>query len=282
MSIESALNQVVQQAQAAQSVAPDDYKDPKTGILMCGKCHTPKQYHFHNAAFDLGLVPVMCDCQRAAHDAEQQKRRESEREMLTARRKAACFGANDRKAAYTFDTDDRANTAATNAAQGYVRHFTEMREKGRGLFFIGPCGTGKTFLACCIANALLDKGYTVKVSTFADIANRLQGTFDKESIYDDLNAVDLLILDDLNAERDTSFMQEIVFTVIDNRCAAQKPLIVTSNITPSEFANPDTIERRRVFSRLQEVCIPVEVNGKDRRREAMMKSCRDDLAFLNT
>ena len=93
---------------------------------------------------------------------------------------------------------------------------------------------------------------------------------------------DLLILDDLNAERDTSFMQEIVFTVIDNRCAAQKPLIVTSNITPSEFANPDTIERRRVFSRLQEVCIPVEVNGKDRRREAMMKSCRDDLAFLNT
>ena len=178
----------MQQAQAAQSVAPDDYKDPKTGLLMCGKCHTPKQYHFHNAAFDLGLVPVMCDCQRAAHDAEQQKRRESEREMLTARRKAACFGANDRKAAYTFDTDDRANTAATNAAQGYVRHFTEMQEKGRGLFFIGPCGTGKTFLACCIANALLDKGYTVKVSTFADIANRLQGTFDKESIYDDLNA----------------------------------------------------------------------------------------------
>lgn len=100
MSIESALNQVVQQAQAAQSVAPDDYKDPKTGLLMCGKCHTPKQYHFHNAAFDLGLVPVMCDCQRAAHDAEQQKRRESEREMLTARRKAACFGANDRKAVH--------------------------------------------------------------------------------------------------------------------------------------------------------------------------------------
>ena len=190
MSIESALNRVVQQAQAVQSVAPDDYKDPKTGLLMCGKCHTPKQYHFHNAAFDLGLVPVLCDCQRAAREAEQQKRRDAEREMLTARRKAACFGVNDRKAAYTFDTDDRANTAATNAAQGYVRHFTEMREKGRGLFFIGPCGTGKTFLACCIANALLDKGYTVKVSTFADIANRLQGTFDKESIYDDLNAVE--------------------------------------------------------------------------------------------
>ena len=158
MSIESALNRVVQQAQAVQSVAPDDYKDPKTGLLMCGKCHTPKQYHFHNAAFDLGLVPVLCDCQRAAREAEQQKRRDAEREMLTARRKAACFGVNDRKAAYTFDTDDNANTAATNAAQGYVRHFTEMRERGRGLFFIGPCGTGKTFLACCIANALLDKG----------------------------------------------------------------------------------------------------------------------------
>lgn len=272
----------MQQAQKNQTVAPDDYKDPKTGLLMCGKCHTPKQYHFKNAAFDLGLVPVMCDCQRAAHDAEQQQRKDAERELLTARRKAACFGANDRKAAYTFEADDRQNTTATSAAQGYVRHFSEMREKGRGLFFIGPCGTGKTFLACCIANALLDKGYTVKVSTFADIANRLQGTFDKESIYDELNAVDLLILDDLNAERDTSFMQEIVFTVIDNRCAAQRPLIVTSNITPAEFANPDTIERRRVFSRLQEVCIPVEVNGKDRRRETMMKSIRDDLAYLNT
>ena len=78
-------------------------------------------------------------------------------------------------------------------------------------------------MACCIANALLDKGYTVKVSTFADIANRLQGTFDKESIYDDLNAVDLLILDDLNAERDTSFMQEIVFTVIDTAAPLKSP-----------------------------------------------------------
>jgi len=155
-----------------------------------------------------------------------------------------------------------------------------MQEQGKGLFFLGTPGTGKTFLACCIANALLEQGRSVRVTTFAEVSNRLQSTFDKQAVFDDLNYTDLLVLDDLEAQRDTSYMNEVVFTVIDSRCAVKKPIIVTSNITMKDFAEPSTIERRRVFSRLQEMCLPLAVTGSDRRKDAMKAEYKNVLAFL--
>ena len=165
--------------------------------------------------------------------------------------------------------------------RGYARQFEKFKQEGRGLLFLGSTGTGKTFYACCIANALIDAGYSAIVTNFAQIANDLQGTFDKAQVHNRLLRADLLVLDDLAAERDTSFMQEIVFQVVEERSAAKKPLIVTSNVSTQEFMNPGDLARRRVFSRLKEVCIPIAVTGADRREEQLRKRVAGDQALLD-
>lgn len=260
--------------------APGDYTDPETGLLMCGVCGEPKQTRVKL----LGMVQtVPCDCRCIQEEKDRQREEQARRdaEYRAARRRTECFRDDMRKAGCTFDSDDQRNAKLARQVRGYVRQFEKFKQEGRGLLFLGPTGTGKTFYACCIANALIDAGYSAIVTNFAQIANDLQGTFDKAQVHNRLLRADLLVLDDLAAERDTSFMQEIVFQVVEERSAAKKPLIITSNISKQEFMNPGDLARRRVFSRLKEVCIPIAVTGADRREEQMRKRVAGDQALLD-
>lgn len=260
--------------------APGDYTDPETGLLVCGVCGEPKQMRVEL----LGMVQtVPCDCRCIQEEKDRQREEQARRdaEYRAARRRTECFREDMRKAGCTFDSDDQRNAKLARQVRGYARQFEKFKQEGRGLLFLGPTGTGKTFYACCIANALIDAGYSAIVTNFAQIANDLQGTFDKAQVHNRLLRADLLVLDDLAAERDTSFMQEIVFQVIEERSAAKKPLIVTSNVSTQEFMNPGDLARRRVFSRLKEVCIPIAVTGADRREEQMRKRVAGDQALLD-
>lgn len=260
--------------------APGDYTDPETGLLVCSVCGEPKQIRVEL----LGMVQtVPCDCRCIQEEKDRQREEQARRdaEYRAARRLTECFRDDMRKAGCTFDSDDQRNAKLARQVRGYARQFEKFKQEGRGLLFLGPTGTGKTFYACCIANALIDAGYSAIVTNFAQIANDLQGTFDKAQVHNRLLRADLLVLDDLAAERDTSFMQEIVFQVVEERSAAKKPLIVTSNVSTQEFMNPGDLARRRVFSRLKEVCIPIAVTGADRREEQMRKRVAGDQARLD-
>ena len=255
------------------------YVDNDTGLLMCGVCRKPKQMRIEILG-ELRTVPVLCDCEEEQRKREMEEAKERQRQIRIQRAKERCFGRGDRKAGFTFDLDDNRDAKTSGMMRGYVEHFAEMSERGKGLLLFGPTGTGKTFYACAIANALIEQGYSAIVTTFAEISADLQGTWAKNEVYNELNSVDLLVLDDLAAERNTEYMQEIVFTVIDARCAANKPMIVTSNLTADEFKKPTTQERGRIFSRLQEACLPVAVMGRDRRSEKMVREANSDYALL--
>lgn len=260
--------------------APGDYTDPETGLLVCGVCGEPKQMRVEL----LGMAQtVPCDCRCIQEEKSRQREEQARRdaEYRGARIRTECFRDDMRKAGCTFDSDDQRNAKLARQVRGYARQFEKFKQEGRGLLFLGPTGTGKTFYACCIANALIDAGYSAIVTNFAQIANDLQGTFDKAQVHNRLLRADLLVLDDLAAERDTSFMQEIVFQVVEERSAAKKPLIVTSNVSTQEFMNPGDLARRRVFSRLKEVCIPLAVTGIDRREEQLRKRVAGDQALLD-
>lgn len=260
---------------------PGDHTDPETGLLVCGVCGEAKQIRI-DLPWRKEVVPVACRCVREENAARKEALAQEEAAYRLARRRTSCFGGDDRKAGFTFATDDRRDAQLSDRVRGYVQHFAEFCREGRGLLLLGPTGTGKTFYACCIANALLEAGYSARVTNFSQIANELQGTFDKQGVHNALLRPDLLVLDDLAAERDTSFMNEIVFQVIDARCATQKPMIVTSNLSAQAFFKPDSIERGRVFSRLKEVCIPLSVTGSDRREEQLRQRMADDLARLKS
>lgn len=250
------------------------------GILHCGKCHTPKQCRVF--ILDRERTPMcLCKC-----EVEKRKREEEERERIRnidriARLRAEAFPESEMQS-WTFETDDQSNAKISRIARNYFANFDKMRQDGKGLLLFGEVGTGKTFAAACIANAVIDRGIPVYMTNFARIVNTVQGMFDgRQDYYDSLNRYPLLILDDLAAERKTEYMQEIVYNVIDARYRAKLPLIVTTNLTADELKHPAEITNQRTFSRLFEMCLPIKVEGEDRRRAKLKDTHREYMDLLD-
>lgn len=265
---EIVIDDTVKQAEKANMPAECDYTG-EDGLLYCGKCHTPKQ-HVITLDGAQRTVPCLCQCKILALEMESDMEREREKrdKILKLRH----FGFPDeRMKKWRFEADDGMDEKTIKIAKNYVKHFDKMYEQGRGLMLFGPVGTGKTFAAVCIANALIDQGKPCLVTTFARLVNILQGTYNgKQEFIDNLNKYALLIIDDLSSERDTEYMDEIVQLIIDSRYRAGLPIIVTTNLTSEEFKHPGEVRKQRIFSRLYEMCIPVLVDGVDRRKKKLI------------
>ena len=262
----SMLDRIADAAEKKAVVNPDDYVGAD-GLLRCGKCGGKKQIKPGIPGWNR-VVYCDCDCVYAAKEAE----RESERherfreEMLTR-----CF-TDPAMREWRFEADNGNNPKLTEICRKFVEDFEIFRKDGRGLLLFGTTGVGKSWAAGCIANALIDKEIACKFLDFTQIANILseRGT-DRMDYIQTLAQYPLLILDDLNAERDTSYMDEVVFSVIDARAKAKTPLIVTTNLTRQDFAAPKNTAKGRVISRLFDLCIPYEVAGPDQRKEGLRR-----------
>lgn len=259
------------EARASQAIKAEegDYIG-EDGLLYCHKCNTRKQTEV--MLFGSIRRPMcMCKCAAAKRAAEEDeyKRREFE-ERVKELRRVGFPEAEMRN--WTFSNDDLTNEQITKAAQRYVENFSELRKSGKGLLLYGNTGTGKTYTACEIANALIDQGYPVLVTNFARILNTLQGTFEKQEYIDNFQSYQLLVIDDLGIERDTAYAKEQVFNIIDSRYRSGLPMIITTNLTMEKIKNPEDIENRRIYDRILERCFPIEVGGSSRRRKAV----RDD------
>ena len=207
-------------------------------------------------------VRCICDCKKKELEEFENRQKAEE----NARKRRLCF-AETNMADWTFQKDDRKNAKLSDAMQRYVKNFPEFKVEGKGLLLYGTVGTGKTFYAACIANALIDEGYKVKMTNFTRLTNIIQGTFDgKQAVIDNLNKHHLLIIDDLGAERKSEFMQEQVWNIVDARYRAGLPMIITTNLTMDEIKNPDGIGYARIYDRIIERCHPIEVVGASRRR----------------
>ena len=252
------------------------------GLLMCSKCHTPKQCRFIATWDGKEKKPyTLCDCARERKEAEEQARQAQNLRIEVNRLRKIGFPDGE-MANWTFDADDGTNKTASDIAHRYVDNFAEMKKHGKGLLFHGPVGTGKTFLAACIANELISQGRPCLVTNFARITNTLQGMFDgKQRYLDDLNRLDLLVIDDLSAERDTSYMNEMIFNIIDSRYRSGKPLIITTNLSKEELINQPNTDKQRIYSRLVEMCFPVEVKNVDRRKKKAQEDSADLRRLLN-
>ena len=169
---------------------------------------------------------------------------------------------------YTFARDNGINPEI-KLAHNYVNNWEEMKANASGLLIWGDVGTGKSFFAGCIANALLEKGVPVLMTNFSRILNTLTGMHfeDRNQFINSLNRYSLLIIDDLGIERNSDFALEQVFNVIDSRYRSKKPLIITTNLTLSELNNAADIAHKRIYDRILERCIPVRINNRNIRQD---------------
>lgn len=247
-----------------------DYMDAE-GFLMCGKCHTRKQRDVMFLSFGgkeerQVRVGIPCDCRQKEIEAERaaEEKREFLQRMDVLRRDGITDPAYLQ---YTFDQDDKRNPEVSQVCRKYVENWEEMKKDNIGILFYGGVGTGKSFLACCIANALLEKLVSVSVTNFPRILNRLQG-FDEErqAFIDKLQRYKLLVVDDLGVERDTSYSVEQVFNVVDTRSRSGMPLIVTTNLSMEDLKNPPSLAHSRIYDRVLEMCpIRLKLVGDSRR-----------------
>ena len=175
------------------------------------------------------MPPIRCKCQQEIYDQEEAKRKLSEKQAEIER----------------------------------------MKARSSGLLLWGDVGTGKSFFAGCIANALLEKGVPVLMTNFSRILNTLSGIHfeDRNQFIDSLNRYSLLIIDDLGIERNSEFALEQVFNVIDSRYRSKKPLIVTTNLTLEELNNPTDMAHSRIYDRILERCAPIRINNRNIRKD---------------
>lgn len=245
-----------------------DYRN-EDGLLMCGTCHTQKECVLTKSDGTTRTVHCACECsvERNAHEAEE-KRKRNRMQYLDSMRRTGFPDAEMRE--WTFAKSDHSDQRNENIARKYVANFSTMREQGTGLLLCGQVGTGKSFLAAAIANELISQGTPCLMTNFSRIISRVSEKFGGDQKYlDNLNRFDLLIIDDLGAERDTDYTWEKVMNVIDARYRAGLPIIITTNLGPKDFVDRADIRRQRVFSRLKEMCILLEIKGADRRSKKM-------------
>lgn len=240
----------------------------ENGLLFCGKCRTPKQVEV-DICGTLKRPYCMCKCESEAYKAEQEKfKKAQQREEIARMIETEKLVLDIDMTKYGFDKDDRRNPVESDRAKKYVDNFQRMKELNAGLMFLGNSGTGKTFLAGCIAIELINQGYKCLMTDFPRIINEITGTRDgKQAYIDSFRRYDLLVIDDMAIERDTEYASEIVHNVIDSRYRSGMPLIITTNLTLEEFAHPKDVRKARIYSRLKEMCVPVPIVGRDRRNE---------------
>ena len=281
MEIDKIIDGIAERAAAENAASDGDYTS-ENGLLICGKCGTPKQCRVELFGRER-VVYCICSCKKAKYEAEEAAFQHRQKMQRIEGLRQVGFPDGEMKN-WTFEADDGSNEQITSVAKNYVNNFAEMKKRGKGLLLFGSVGTGKTFISACIANALIDQGRPCLVTNFARLINSISGMFEgKQEYIDSLNSFDLLVIDDLASERDTEYMGEIVQNIIDSRYRAKLPLIVTTNLTSEELKKPVEIRKQRIYSRLFEMCIPVEVEGKDRRKQKLREEYGEigDLLGLN-
>ena len=252
----------------ATTAEAEDYTG-EDGLLYCGKCHTPKEAYFSKETAQwLGhdRHPTECDCYRAAR--EKREAAESRQKHLEKVEDLKRRGFTDPAMRnWTFEHDNGRNPQ-TETARFYVESWETMQAENIGYLFWGGVGTGKSYLAACIANALMEKEVAVCMTNFATILGDLAASFEGRNEYiSRLCSYPLLILDDFGMERGTEYGLEQVYSVIDSRYRSGKPLIATTNLTLEELQHPQDTPHARIYDRLTSMCAPVRFTGSNFRKE---------------
>lgn len=274
--MQNTLMQMIDNMSANAKRPAEEYLG-EDGLLHCSVCHRPVQTVIHVFGVDK-TVRCICKCREDELKADEARRNKEKHDLI--RRK--CFGEDWLEMSeWTFKNDDRQNPKLSDAMKRYADKFEDFRADSKGLLLHGTVGTGKSYYAACIANELIDRGFTAKMTNFATLTNQLQETFDKkQEIITQLNRCSLLIIDDLGAERRSDYMKEIVFNIIDSRYRSGLPFIVTTNLSPDEIKKPSEIALQRIYDRVLERCFPIEVSGVSRRRQALRDTFNETKEML--
>lgn len=165
-------------------------------------------------------------------------------------------------------------TSVKNEINDYLINFENYRKESRGLYLYSPInGVGKSHAAFYIAEKLLYRKYRIRIFSAPNIVTLFSDSLfanKDNSYFEYIQSGDLILVDDMGKEFRPNKDEEnnIATVAFDNffRYCYQnnKPLIITSNITPSQISDRYS---ESVSSLLAELCKVVKFSGNDLRKE---------------
>lgn len=251
--------------EAAKYAGRSDVYTDAQGIVRCKKCRDPRMFLLKEAN---RWLPCACSCARKETDADFSAK--------VAELRAAS-GLAGRYAKADFDrfeqTDD--NRAAMESCLHYAMRFERVRKRGMGIYLHGPSGTGKTYLAACIGNMLLDAAVQVLFVNVNTILSEIRYAYSQRGselpIVRKYTDAEFVIFDDVGTEKYSSrteamsFAQDKFFQIIDGRYIGQKPTVFTSNYTLEQLVDERGMWVKTVDRIAEMSTRKFELKGKPRR-----------------
>jgi DNA replication protein DnaC len=154
----------------------------------------------------------------------------------------------------------------------YCRRLDDNLENGRGWYFFGNVGSGKTSLAMCVAKEVLRERRSLAIFSGPELLARIGATYEEHSqhsylgLLDLLGNVDFLVLEDLAVAKQNEWRLEQLYAVVNRRYEDRRPLIVTADVGHAEGLAEHVGER--TCSRILEMCTPVPFMDGDHRVKA--------------
>ncbi|WP_241494816.1 MULTISPECIES: ATP-binding protein [Brevibacillus] len=215
------------------------------------------------------LVQPVCKCEADA-EAEDMKRFTEHQQRRDTEKLFSISSLGKRFEESSFETFIPREGAemALKQAKKYAFAFDEYGPLS--LLLWGTYGNGKSKLAAAVANCLKTNGKVVVFQSVPELLQRIRQTFNKnndeseQQIMKALLTCDLLILDDIGAEKVTDWVSDALFRVIDGRYRKQLPTFYTSNLKLSEL---DEKLGSRIYDRILETTIPVQNKATSYRKE---------------
>lgn len=254
----------------------------KENDVYCKNCHTQRTLWLESFKM---RVRCVCKCQKEKNEAEERKLRIEERQAELERLKdASLIGDRYKNVSFknTIISDNNDFNNAYTRCKKYCEVASKVYEEGMGIYLYGGSGTGKTHLTACMANELIEQGWQVLFTNFAEISKIIRTTFKKDSkenendYINQLATIDFLFIDDLGTEvlqknDEYTWMQEKIYDVINKRYNAKKPTIFSSNHSLKELI-ADRGMMKKTVDRIVEMSTAIlKIEGKSYRLQNRLK-----------
>ena len=250
------LKKIIENANKNLVINKDDFKG-EHGLYVCGTCKKPKQL-----LVDGLKAYTPCDCD--AENFEKHKKNlhvEDANKMIEKNRLYAFPYPNMRNINFEESNDQ---SLQVSAFIDYAESFGDKIKSGLGLLITGASGTGKTYYSVCIANKIIDNGFTVK---FLDIDSIARYELDMGELHEVLDSFDLVVIDNFGFSEYDRTRSELCESIISHRYQARKSMIVNSNVDIYEMiknTDEETVEFI-TFEKIFELCTPIILRTKKRK-----------------